>query len=189
MESKSQPAMTFSAKSEGILRVFLRVPDFIDYQISNAQSNFIPNYKREFLSLYENVLNCDQKKAVKKIRLSMYLKQGRFDKLVYIRYFELVERLKRKHIVTADNPLPMELCEIIARYTADKEVTDANTLSDNADIENHDENINKSGEKIYKKVYEAYSQVFEYMEKVLYAGYKTTPAEYNDFYSKLRILK
>ncbi len=129
------------------------------------------------------------KKAVKKAKLSMYLKQGRFDKLVYIRYFELVERLKRKHIVTVDNPLPMELCEIIARYTADKEVTDANTLSDNADIENHDENINKSGEKIYKKVYEAYSQVFEYMEKVLYAGYKTTAAEYNDFYSKLRILK
>jgi len=27
------------------------------------------------------------------------------------------------------------------------------------------------------------------MEKVLYAGYKTTAAQYNDFYSKLRILK
>lgn len=129
------------------------------------------------------------KKAVKKLRLSMYLKQGRFDKLVYIRYCELVERLKKKHIVTADNPLPMELCEIIARYTADEEVKDGNTLNDNADIEDHDVKIYKSEEKIYKKVYEAYSQVFEYMEKVLYAGYKTTAAEYNDFYSKLRILK
>ena len=53
--------------SRFVVAQFLRVPDFIDYQISNAQSNFIPNYKREFLSLYENVLNCDQKKAVKKI--------------------------------------------------------------------------------------------------------------------------
>jgi hypothetical protein len=85
--------------------------------------------------------------------------------------------------------MPMELCEIIARYTADEEVKDGNTLNDNADIEDHDVKIYKSEEKIYKKVYEAYSQVFEYMEKVLYAGYKTTAAEYNDFYSKLRILK
>ena len=53
--------------SKFIVIQFLRVPDFIDYQISNAQNQIVPNYKREFLATYGNLLNSKQKKTVKRV--------------------------------------------------------------------------------------------------------------------------
>ena len=53
--------------SKFIVAQFLRVPDFIDYQINNAQSNIFPSYKSKFLALYGNLLSNEQKKAVKRV--------------------------------------------------------------------------------------------------------------------------
>lgn len=62
--------LTYSDKSnlsKFIVAQFLRVPDFIDYQINNAQSNIFPSYKSKFLALYGNLLSNEQKKAVKRV--------------------------------------------------------------------------------------------------------------------------
>jgi hypothetical protein len=126
------------------------------------------------------------KKTAERLKLAGDLKHGRFERLVYIRYCELVERLKKKKIVTAENPLPMELCDMIAEYVSEEEITKAGLSDKKDDI---DKTVRKEKEEIYNKIYEAYSEVFKYMEKVLYSGYETNVKEYNDFYSKIQILK
>ena len=126
------------------------------------------------------------KKTAERLKLAGDLKHGRFERLVYIRYCELVERLKKKKIVTAENPLPMELCDMIAEYVSEEEITKAGLSDKKDDI---DKTVRKEKEEIYNRIYEAYSEVFKYMEKVLYSGYETNVKEYNDFYSKIQILK
>ena len=121
------------------------------------------------------------KRALRQLRISGYIKRGKYKRVIYIRYCELVERLKRKNIVTVPNPLPMELCGIISGYVASEEA-DAHK-----DISGKPKDIEY--EKVYKRVYCAYSGVFSYLEKVLYGGYETNASEYNDFYGKISILK
>ena len=62
-------------------------------------------------------------------------------------------------------------------------------LADSDKKDDIDKTVRKEKEEIYNKIYEAYSEVFKYMEKVLYSGYETNVKEYNDFYSKIQILK
>ena len=142
------------------------------------------------------------KRALKQLRISGYIKKGKYRRLVFLRYSELVERLRRKNIVTAPNPLPMELCEIISGYVALEEAESVMGTKKKAESIKNDKGAvaehSKEGEvmgrsdtytKVYKRVYDAYSGVFKYLEKVLYGGYETNASEYNDFYCKLRILK
>lgn len=56
--------------SRFIIAQFLRVPDFIDYQINNAQNNIFPKYISEFLLIYNEVLTEQQKNVVKNIRFT-----------------------------------------------------------------------------------------------------------------------
>ena len=79
--------------------------------------------------------------------------------MVYARYNELVKKLKRKKIVTAANPLPMEVCEILSEYSVNKE----NELTQPLNI-------------------------FKYIEKVLYSDYRSNLEEYNKFYIDLKTL-
>ena len=151
------------------------------------------------------------KRALRQLRISGYIKRGKYKRVIYIRYCELVERLKRKNIVTVPNPLPMELCGIISGYVASEEADahkdlpeklkgidqDSGAAADNDKAgdskagENtaHQAEKSETYEKVYKRVYSAYSGVFSYLEKVLYGGYETNASEYYDFYGKIRILK
>jgi len=69
--------------------------------------------------------------------------------------------------VTAKNPLPLELCEVLSEYKAD-------TL----DKEISQEEKNAVKEKVYEECYTS----FTYAEKVLYSDYKTNEEEYNTYY-------
>ena len=75
---------------------------------------------------------------------------------------------------------------MIAEYVSEEEITKAGLSDKKDDI---DKTVRKEKEEIYNKIYEAYSEVFKYMEKVLYSGYETNVKEYNDFSSKIQILK
>ena len=105
---------------------------------------------------------------IRRLKYAVYYKEGRFDRLIYIRYCELVERLKKKKIVTVPNPLPMELCEILAGAVTDTGVD--------------------SGSDEKEKAYTECSDIFQYVEKVLYSSYKTNADEYRSYYSRLQSL-
>ena len=69
--------------------------------------------------------------------------------------------------MTVKNPLPLELCEILAEYKADKPDKEISQEEKNA---------------LKEKVYEECSGIFGYAEKVLYSDYKTNDEEYNTYY-------
>ena len=102
------------------------------------------------------------RRLILEIRYSRYLKEGRFAPLVFARYNELVKKLKKKKIVTVENPLPMEVCEDISVY-----------YSDNPDV---------SEDKKDKD----FRPVFTYIEKVLYSDYISNADEYIGFYRQLQ---
>lgn len=56
--------------SRFIIAQFSRVPQFIDYQINNAQYDILPKNKNEFLFMYNHVLSKKQKEVVKNIRFT-----------------------------------------------------------------------------------------------------------------------
>lgn len=56
--------------SKFIIAQFLRVPDFIDYQIDNAQNKIFPQHKSEFLRIFNHLLSKQQKAAVNNIRFT-----------------------------------------------------------------------------------------------------------------------
>ena len=95
--------------------------------------------------------------AVREIRYSKYIKNGEYAKVVYGRYNEFVRRLKRRKVISAENPLPMELSDMLSEYTAEK-------YSEEKD----------------------YDGIFRYVEKVLYSDYKSTPEEYEEYYRFLK---
>ncbi|MCR5204773.1 MAG: transglutaminase-like domain-containing protein [Lachnospiraceae bacterium] len=102
------------------------------------------------------------RRLILEIRYSRYLKEGRFAPLVFARYNELVKKLKKKKIVTVENPLPMEVCEDISVY-----------YSDNPDV---------SEDKKDKD----FRPIFTYIEKVLYSDYISNADEYIGFYRQLQ---
>ena len=53
--------------SKFIVAQFLRVPNFIDYQIYNAQNKIFPEYKTEFLTTFNHLLSKQQKCTIKNI--------------------------------------------------------------------------------------------------------------------------
>ena len=118
------------------------------------------------------------KKGVHSIRCAIYLKEGKYKQLVYIRYCELVDRMKRKKLIMSENPLPMEMCVPIAEY-----VTKAEIKKKKVAVSDYTET------PFYKKIYAGYAEVFGYMEKVLYSSYETNESEYSDFNYKLSLLK
>jgi len=61
------------------------------------------------------------RKIIREIRFAGYLKEENYRPLVYGRYQEFVNRLKRKKIVKEKNPLPMELSHILAEYSEVRE--------------------------------------------------------------------
>ncbi|MCR5206560.1 MAG: hypothetical protein K6E47_16145 [Lachnospiraceae bacterium] len=114
------------------------------------------------------------RKILRRIRYRIYYKKGEFEKLIYIRYCELVARLKRKKIITAENPLPMELCAMLAEQGTVK-----------AGVKNETGNL--TGSKTPERGYKDYEETFRYLEKVLYSKYRTNAEEYNEFYIKLKM--
>ena len=117
------------------------------------------------------------RKAVLEIRYSKYIRQGNFAPVVFARYNELVKKLKRKKIVTAANPLPMEVCEISSMYLANKVLEKNLALNENQD-----------NEEIYKEILSERIPVFKYIEQVLYSDYQSNIEEYNSFFNKMRNL-
>ena len=107
------------------------------------------------------------RKVIKERRYASYLKEGKYAPVILARYEEFVKKLKKKKIVTAKNPLPLELCEVLSEYKAD-------TL----DKEISQEEKNAVKEKVYEECYTS----FTYAEKVLYSDYKTNEEEYNTYY-------
>ena len=96
------------------------------------------------------------------------LKKGEFAPLVYARYLELVDRFKRKKVIDTENPLPMELCSVLAGYGLPLEV---------------------SGEertKLYNDRYSELADLFIYAERVMYSDHATSAEEYSAFYRKLK---
>ncbi len=53
--------------SKFIVAQFLRVPNFIDYQIYNAQNKMFPQYKTEFLTTFNHLLSKQQKGTINNI--------------------------------------------------------------------------------------------------------------------------
>lgn len=56
--------------SKFIIAQFLRVPDFIDYQIDNAQNKIFLQHISEFLRTFDHLLSEQQKNAVRNIRFT-----------------------------------------------------------------------------------------------------------------------
>ena len=117
------------------------------------------------------------RKAVLEMRYSKYIRQGNFVPVVFARYNELVKKLKHKKIVTAANPLPMEVCEISSMYLANKVLEKNLALNENQD-----------NEEIYKEILSERIPVFKYIEQVLYSDYQSNIEEYNSFFNKMRNL-
>ena len=112
------------------------------------------------------------RKVVLEIRYARYLKEGRFAPLVFARYNELVKRLKRKKMVNATNPLPIELCRSVAEY-----------ISSNPKKTNTD-GSSSSQDELFAK----YLPVFSYIEKVMYSDYKSSRSEYQKYYAEIKTL-
>ena len=117
------------------------------------------------------------RKAVLEIRYSKYIKQGNFAPVVYARYNELVKKLKRKKIVTAANPLPMEVCNTLSAYLTNKVLEKSQTLNENQD-----------SKEMYNKTFSENLPVFKYIEQVLYSDFRSNIEEYNKFYINLKTL-
>ena len=108
------------------------------------------------------------RKVLREIKYAGYLKKGEFAPLVYARYLELVDRFKRKKVIDTENPLPMELCSVLAGYGLPLEV---------------------SGEertKLYNDRYSELADLFIYAERVMYSDHATSAEEYSAFYRKLK---
>ena len=105
------------------------------------------------------------------LRYKKYYKNENFRPLIYARYNEYVKRMRKKKIIDAVNPLPMETCKEVAGYRAFK---------------NNENLSDEEKEKLKQKLYYEYLPIFEYIEKVLYSDYKSNAEEYDDFYMKLK---
>ena len=112
---------------------------------------------------------------VREIRYKGYYKTGNFRPLIYARYNGFVKKLKRKNIVSEKNPLPMELCGILAERTAD--LKELESVKTGAAVDR---------ESVIGRVSEEYRDIFTYAEKVLYSDYNSTAEEYDVFYAKLK---
>ena len=108
------------------------------------------------------------KKLLREIRYAKYIKEEKYAPVILARYEEFVKKLKKKKIVTVKNPLPLELCEILSDYKAER-------LDKDASLEKKNE--------LKKKTYEECRIAFSYAEKVLYSDYKTNEVEYKTYYS------
>jgi len=120
-------------------------------------------------------------------------------------YNKLVKKLKKRKIINAENPLPMEVCKAVAEYkTAEiikektaqskrngkdkgyksgyKKNTDRKMTVGSAENES---NHTEESLKIYTRFNARYTGMFSYMEKVLYSDYKTNEEEFGIFYKKL----
>lgn len=117
------------------------------------------------------------RKIIREIRFSRYIREGRFGPVVYARYNEFVKRLKRKKIITSQNPLPLEVCEVLTEYSLAKD-QEHNGPGDNTDDVRYKES--------YEIKYSENLKLFRYIERVLYSDGKSDINEYNDFYTKLK---
>ena len=106
-------------------------------------------------------------KAIKKACLiHRYTSEGAFGKLILIKYKDFTDFLKKKKLLSADNPLPLETEAFINGILTSVTLPDADTTE-----------MNICGE------------TFHYMENVLYSNVTTTQEEYRNFCNELKVLK
>lgn len=129
--------------SKFIVAQFLRVPEFIDYQLSNAQERIFPSYKSEFLALNGNLMSSEQKDAVKRVSftddqvkhliLSYITDPHKMEQycrilaskpwVVYInRYYQTIP------FITSDNPVVMTNLKTRSFSRSDNGIGNANTV-------------------------------------------------------------
>ncbi|MBR4341162.1 MAG: transglutaminase domain-containing protein [Lachnospiraceae bacterium] len=121
------------------------------------------------------------KKILQEMKYSGYLKKEQFAPLVYGRYCDFVRKLKRKRIVRRENPLPMELAEILAEHSFEKNKGTASS-------KDTDQEFGKSQEN-FEKLVEDYKKIFTYAEKVLYSDYRSNLEEYSKYYGFIKNYK
>jgi len=109
------------------------------------------------------LLFCLIRFVIRERRYARYLDNKDFKSLVYGRYMDFVRKMQRKHVVKVQNPLPMELSEILALHSAEK--SENRTVSD---------------------FREEYTLIFGYAEKVLYSEDNGTAEEYEKFYAFIK---
>ncbi len=103
------------------------------------------------------------RKFVKELKYSRWQKRGDYVPLVYGRYCDLVKKLKKKKIIRAENPLPMELAKELTRFI-------------------HEKNENGAAADESKTALEC-EAVFGYAERVLYSSsHASSPEEYEKYY-------
>jgi len=111
------------------------------------------------------------RKVLREHRYGKWLKEEKYAPLVYARYTDFVKKLKKKKIVTVQNPLPLELCGALADYKSDvlygPEQTEDKTLK-------------------REELYNGYLKIFKYAEKVLYSGHGSNREEYETYYGFIR---
>ena len=111
------------------------------------------------------------RKVLREHRYGKWLKEEKYAPLVYARYTDFVKKLKKKKIVTVQNPLPLELCGTLADYRTDvlygPEQTEDKTLK-------------------REELYNGYLKIFKYAEKVLYSGHGSNREEYETYYGFIR---
>ncbi len=111
------------------------------------------------------------RRALREHRYGKWLKEGKYEPLVYARYMDFVKKLKKKKIVKEENPLPLELCGTLADYKAQVSIKTGQA-----------EDIAKKREELYN----GYLEIFEYAEKVLYSGQGSGKEEYEAYYGFIR---